>query len=227
MTVRSTSSVNVSRPLPWCDAPDRRARSASCSAAGRPGRPRLEVAVAGVRCRRRRAAPVDVDQRRRDGHAAAHREAQPVRLARPVVRVLAEDRRGSSRTASGGGRRRPRRAAGTRRCARARRARRPAGRASTAWRTRRAGLGSSRSSSATHLRRSAGGEEVDAGKRVRDRDGRRRRPAYSRAGDHRRRRHRRQTCWPPSTTCPRIAARHAADAARAGPRAAWVAPGCG
>ena len=34
---------------------------------------------------------VDVDQRRRDGHASAHGEAQPVGLARSVVRVLAED----------------------------------------------------------------------------------------------------------------------------------------
>src|SRR4051812_1497406 len=38
---------------------------------------------------------VDVDERRRYGDAVLHREAQAVRLARPVVRVLTEEHHAS------------------------------------------------------------------------------------------------------------------------------------
>ena len=92
-TVRMTSSVNVSQPWPWCEAawPARTVSVVLSSRTPCTG-PRLEVAVTGRRrCRGRLQLLVDVDERRRDAHPRPHREAQPVGLARPVVRVLAED----------------------------------------------------------------------------------------------------------------------------------------
>ncbi len=96
----------------------------------------------------------DVDQRRRHVDPGAHREAQPVGLARAVVRVLAEDHhldRGVRGEVEGGEHlvvRRVHRVA-----ARARPARTPAAPASTARRTGRAAAGSSRSSSPANLPR--------------------------------------------------------------------------
>ena len=110
--------------------------------------PRLEVAVVGrLDAQIGTQLGVDVGERGRDPDATLHREAQPVGLARAVVRILAEDQaRVCRRTTSGAGRRRPDRAAGTPCGIAAPRRRRPAGPSSRAGRIRRAGSGSNPSS---------------------------------------------------------------------------------
>ena len=91
--VSTTWSVKPSQPLPWC-APARPSSTVStalssstpCRAHGSrqpwSGRGDAEVALDLLE---------DVVQRRRHRHARRHREAQAVRLAGAVVRVLAED----------------------------------------------------------------------------------------------------------------------------------------
>ena len=93
LTARMTSSVNVSQPLPWCDAaaPARTVNVVlSSSTPWRAHGSRLPWFGGGMP-RSSLQLLVDVDQRRRQGDAVAHREAQPVGLPRAVVRVLAED----------------------------------------------------------------------------------------------------------------------------------------
>ena len=149
-TARITSSVNVSHPLPWCDAGltgahrERRVEQQHALA-----RPRLEVAVVGhVRRRGRRASSRwMLTSDGGIGHARAHREAQAVGLARAVVRVLAEDqhpRRRVRREVERGEHLVVGRVHGV--PASLRRRRTAAAPASTACRTRRGGSGSSRSS---------------------------------------------------------------------------------
>ena len=93
LTARITSSVNVSHPLPWCEAACRArtvsvALSSSTPCAAHASRqPWSGAADAEVGFE----LLEDVLERRRGRHARAHREAQAVRLAGPVVRVLAED----------------------------------------------------------------------------------------------------------------------------------------
>ena len=92
-TAAITWSVNVSHPLPWCEAacPARTVSVAlSSSTPWRAHASRLPWS-GGSMPRSARELVVDVGERRRDADAALHREAQPVGLARPVVRILAED----------------------------------------------------------------------------------------------------------------------------------------
>ena len=149
-------------------------------------RPRLEVAVAGrLDAEIGAELGVDVGERGRDADTALHREAQPVGLAAARGTDPARgSRRGSRRTASGGARRRPDRAVGTRCGAAAPRRRTPAAPSSRARRTRRAGSGSNPSSRSRCLacapcsvtspvrrwrccrRRSSAGRELPGGQRL-------------------------------------------------------------
>ena len=93
LTVRITRSVNVSHPLPWCDAACPARTVSVVLSSSTPWRAqRLEVPMRRDRhAEVARQLLVDVDERRRDAHPAVDREAQPVGLLRAVVRILAED----------------------------------------------------------------------------------------------------------------------------------------